>query len=80
MRLAPRIALLALGLPQIAIALAVYLVYAVPHTVFHLLNDDVLRTGARVFEGIVLIVTMLGSAVLIWLSGRISGSAHTSVP
>ena len=64
----------------VVIALAVYLVYAVPHTVFHLLNDDVLTAGERFLDGIVLTVTVLGSLGLIWVSGRISGSAHISVP
>lgn len=61
----------------VVIALVVYLVYAIPHTVFHLIHDDVLSTGDRVFEGIVLTVTVLGSAGLIWLSGRTTRSAHS---
>ncbi|MDQ3156854.1 MAG: hypothetical protein M3Q98_09040 [Actinomycetota bacterium] len=64
----------------VVIALVVYLVYAIPHTAFHLLNDNVLTTGERVFDGIVLTATVLGSAGLIWVSGLISRSAHTSAP
>ena len=61
----------------VVIALVVYLVYAIPHTVFHLLNDDVLTAGEQILDGVVLTVTVLGSVGLIWLSGLISRSADT---
>jgi AhpD family alkylhydroperoxidase len=50
------------------VALAAYLLYAVPHTVFHLANDSVLSSGSQVVNGLLLVSTVIGAAGLLWLS------------
>ncbi len=51
------------------VALVAYLFYAVPHTVFHLANDDVLSSGSQVVNGLLLVSTALGAVGLLGLIG-----------
>lgn len=61
----------------VVIALVVYLVYSLPHLVFHVTNDEVLSDGDRVFNGALLTATVVGGFGLIWLSARIARSERT---
>ena len=49
-------------------AVVAYLVYQVPHTIFHLANDDVLSSGDQVANGITLVLAnVLAIAILVSL-------------
>jgi AhpD family alkylhydroperoxidase len=52
----------------IQVALVAYLVYAVPHFIFHLANDSVLSPGAQVVNGFLLGSSTLGAILLLGLS------------
>jgi AhpD family alkylhydroperoxidase len=51
-------------------ALIAYLVFQVPHTVYHLGADDVLPTGDRIASDVALGSTLVVAALLLWLAGR----------
>jgi hypothetical protein len=54
----------------VAAALVAYLVYAVPHFVFHLANDHDLATGAHIANDVALALSVLLAADLLVLSLR----------
>ncbi|MEO6470447.1 MAG: hypothetical protein ABIR57_01370 [Aeromicrobium sp.] len=62
----------------VVIALVVYLIYAIPHALFHLIHDDVLSSGDRIFDGAVLTLTVFGALGLIWVSSQTERSVRTS--
>ena len=56
---------------RVVIAAAVaYLVYQVPHTIFHLANDDVLSNGDQIANGIALILSVLLAVGILVASTR----------
>ena len=49
------------GTRLIQVALVTYLIYAVPHTIYHLANDGVLSSGSQVVNGVLLVSTVFGA-------------------
>lgn len=62
----------------IQVALVAYLVYAVPHFIFHLANDDVLSSGAQIVNGFLLGSSALGAILLLGLA-RLPGPGRPSL-
>lgn len=65
---------------NVVVAVVVYLVYSVPHLIFHLAHDEVLSEGDRIFNGALLAATVSGGLGLIWLSARNARSARMPAP
>ncbi len=57
-----------MGHKLVQAALISYLVFQIPHTVFHLGADDVLPTGDRVVSNVALVSTIAVAGLLLWLS------------
>lgn len=69
----------------VIVSVTTYLIYAVPHALFHLTHDEVLSAGDQVFNGALLVTTVVGGLGLIWVSAKTRNSltgrsAHTPAP
>lgn len=61
-------------------ALIAYLVYAVPHLVYHLGADDTLPTGDRITSDASLVLSVVAPLVLLWTVGRADTAAPAARP
>jgi hypothetical protein len=55
-------------------ALVTYLVYAVPHLIYHLGADDALPTGDQIASDASLVLSVIAPLVLLWLAARPAAS------